>query len=233
MTAGAANHGKVEEILTALRKLGKPQTAVIYKRYGTGENVFGVLTSAIAKLQKKIKIDHRLAMELWKTGNVEARVLALLVADPQALTRTAANRLVKEGTFPFLTCYLSELVAHSPVANEIMPLWMKSLEESRRQVGYGILGARLKSDPKSMSDADAETVMAVIEAEIHRSPNMARQAMNDALIAIGTFKPKLRKKALETAKRIGKVHVDWGETYCKTPDAVRSIEKASTRKSCP
>jgi 3-methyladenine DNA glycosylase AlkD len=70
------------DILTTLKKLGKPQTAAIYKRHGAGENVFGVPISDIARLQKKIKVDHALAMELWKTRNAEARVLALQVADP-------------------------------------------------------------------------------------------------------------------------------------------------------
>jgi 3-methyladenine DNA glycosylase AlkD len=233
VTARAEKRLKVSEILTTLKKLGKPQTAAIYKRYGTSDNVFGVLTSEIAKLQKRIKVDQALAMDLWETGNVEARVLALLIADPQKLTRTVADRLLKEGPVTFLSCYLADLLAHSPVAREIMPVWMQSPEESTRQVGYGIFGARLKDDPDSMTDAEAETVMAAIEAEIHRSPNMARHAMNDALIAIGTSKPTLRKKAIETAKRIGKVEVDWGETYCKTPDAASSIEKASKRKRYP
>ncbi len=43
-----------QDILGTLKKLGKPQTAAIYKRHGAGDNVFGVLTSEIAKLQKKI-----------------------------------------------------------------------------------------------------------------------------------------------------------------------------------
>ena len=63
-----------KEILATLEKLGKPQTAAIYRRHGSGNNVFGVLTSEIAKLQKKIKVDHAPAMELWKTGDAEARL---------------------------------------------------------------------------------------------------------------------------------------------------------------
>ena len=41
------------------------------------------------------------------------------------------------------------------------------------------------------------------------------------------------RKAIETARRIGKVQVDHGETNCKTPDAVPYIEKAANRKRCP
>ena len=222
-----------QEILTTLKKLGKPQTAAIYKRHGSGDNVFGVLTSEIAKLQKKIKVDHALAMELWKTGNAEARVLALQVADPEKLTRADADRLLKDGPVRFVGCYLSGLVARSPIAEKTMRAWMKSPDEFPREMGYGILGVRLKDDPDSISDADAEKVLATIEKEIHRSPNWARYAMNGALISIGVYKPALRKKAIEAARRIGKVEVDHGETYCKTPDAVPYIEKASKRKLRP
>jgi hypothetical protein len=57
--------------------------------------------------------------------------------------------------------------------------------------------------------------------------------MNGALISIGVFKPACRSKAIDAAKRIGKVTVDHGATSCKTPDAVPYIEKASKRNRCP
>lgn len=222
-----------KEALATLKKLGKPQTAAIYQRYGCGANVFGTLTSEIARLQKKIKVDHALAMELWRTGNAEARILALLIVDPSKLTRADADGLLKDGPVRFVGCYLSGLLARSPIAAETMRSWMKSPDESTREMGYGILSARLKDDPDSISDADVERVLATIEKEIRRSPNWARYAMNGALISIGVFKPALRKQAIETARRIGKVDVDHGETSCKTPDAVPYIEKASRRKRCP
>lgn len=99
-------------------------------------------------------------------------------------------------------------------------------------MGYGIFGARLKDEPDSVADAETEKVLATIEKEIHRSPNWARYSMNGALISIGIFKPTLRKRAIEAARRIGKVEIDHGETNCKTPDAVPYIEKASKRKRC-
>jgi 3-methyladenine DNA glycosylase AlkD len=221
------------EILTTLKKLGKPQTAAIYKRHGSGDHVFGVLTSEIGKLKKKIKVDHALALELWKTGNAEARILALQVADPGRITRKEADRLVADGPHPFVGCYLSELVAKSPSADEIMQAWMKSRDEFTRENGYGVLASRLKHDPESVPASDAKKILATIEREIHGSANRARYAMNGAVMAIGIFKPELKEQAVATAKRIGKVEVDHGETGCKTPDAVAYIEKAARRKLCP
>ena len=219
-----------QDILGTLKKLGKPQTAAIYKRHGAGDNVFGVLSSEIARLQKKIKVDQALATELWRTGNAEARILALQVADPARLTRSSADAMVKDGPVRFVGPYLSELVARSPISDDAMRAWMKSPDEATREMGYSLLAARLKEDPASVTDAEAEKVLATIEKNIHSSPNWARRAMNGALISIGVFKPALRKTAIATAKRIGKVEVDHGETSCKTPEAASYIEKVSKRR---
>jgi len=222
-----------QAILATLQKLGRPRTAAIYKRHGSGDNVFGVLTSEIAKLRKKLKVDHGLAMELWKTGNAEARILAIQIADPEQLTQADAEALAEDGPVHFLACYLSELVSRTPVAEAAMRAWMKSPDERRREIGYGVLGVRLKNDPASISDEDTAEILATIEKEIHRSPNWAKYAMNGALISIGIFKPALREKAIEAAKRIGKIEVDHGETNCQTPEAVAYIQKAAKRQRCP
>lgn len=223
----------VKEILSTLKQLGKLQTAAIYKRMGSGENVFGTLTSEMAKLAKRIKVDHELSMELWETGNIEARVLALLIADPARVTKADAERWLESGQTHFLCCYLCELLARSPIAEATMRAWMKSRDESKRELGYSILSYRLKIDPGAISDGDAVEILATIEKEIHGSPNWGRYAMNGAVIAIGCFRPTLAEKATEAAKRIGKVHVDHGETYCKTPEAVAYIAKVVKRRKCP
>jgi len=57
-----------------------------------------------------------------------------------------------------------------------------------------------------------------------------RNAMNNALIAIGIRNPHLEKKAIAAAQKIGKVEVDHGETGCKTPDAIPYIQKSLDRK---
>ena len=53
-----------------------------------------------------------------------------------------------------------------------------------------------------------------------------RDVMNSALIAIGCRNDALRQAATAAAQRIGKLHIDYGDTACKTPDAASYIEKA-------
>lgn len=219
-----------QEIVSALKKLGKPSTAAIYKRHGAGDDVFGVLTSELVKFQKKIKVDHALALELWKTGNTEARILALQVADPEKITPALMKRFAKEGSVQYLGCYMSMLAARSPIAAELMRDWTASDDEHLSEAGYGILLHRLKADPDAISDAEGNKLISKIEKEIHSAPNRVRHRLNGALIAIGVFKDALRAKAIATAKRIGVVEVDHGDTSCKTPDAAAYIERAVKRK---
>ena len=68
-------------------------------------------------------------------------------------------------------------------------------------------------------------MLGTIEAKIHKAKNRTRYSMNSALIGIGAYNAKLRKRALQVAKNIGTVEVDHGETGCKTPDAAAYIAK--------
>jgi hypothetical protein len=54
--------------------------------------------------------------------------------------------------------------------------------------------------------------------------------MNSALIAIGVRNDVLEAKAIETARAIGKVVVDHGDTACETPDAASYIVKTLARR---
>src|SRR4051812_44788806 len=90
------------EILATLKKFGNPQTAVHLKRHGAGDNMFRALPSAIVELQKKTKVNHALATELWRTANAEAPVLALQVPTPSGSTRGHAARLLRDGRLHFL-----------------------------------------------------------------------------------------------------------------------------------
>jgi hypothetical protein len=84
------------------------------------------------------------------------------------------------------------------------------------------------NDP-TLPDAFFEPHLARIERDIHAEKNRVREAMNNALIAIGMRDDALEARALAVAQTIGKVHVDHGETGCKTPDALSYIRKGRDR----
>ena len=210
-------------VMAQLKKLGTAQTVKTYARHGAMKS-FGVSFAEIYKLQKQIKQDHALAEKLWASGYTEAQVLGALVADPSKVTPSQAAKWIK-GAASYMPCdYLAGLIAKSSIAHGIMQKWMDSPKELIRTTGYQMLAIMLR-DRAPVPDADCRRILQTIEKEIHFSPNRARYAMNNALIAIGSL-PALNAEALAAARRIGKVEVDHGDTSCKTPDAVAAIPKA-------
>lgn len=210
-------------VMAQLKKLGTAQTAKTYARHGSAK-CFGVRFADIYKLQKQIKQNHPLAARLWASGYAEAQVIAALVADPRKVTAALADKWIKTADSYGMADYLAGLVAKSPVAQKKMLEWMKSPKEMHRAAGYHMLGVMMRSDA-APPDADCRRILQTIEKEIHSSPNRARYAMNNALIGIGSYRPALTQEALAAAKRIGKVDVDHGDTACKTPEAVETIQK--------
>lgn len=215
----------VKETMTALEDMGTEQNRKIYKRHGAGEPFYGVSFANLKQLKKQIKKDHDLALELWKTGNIDAQTLACMVADSKQLTDQDAEAWVRDVDYYVLAGYVGDLVAQSPHARKLLDKWMKSKKEFVKQAGYTILSSLLKEDATQFSAKECKDFLKTIEDEIHDSPNRARYTMNSTVIAIGSWHPDCAAAAIETAKRIGEVDVDHGDTSCKTPDAVSYIEK--------
>ena len=220
-----------DETMSTLESLGTAQNVKTYRRHGAGDNLFGVSFADLEKLRKKIKVDHELARALWATGNTDAQTLALMIADPEQLKATVADAWLREISYDLLGGYLAQLVARSSFAESRLKKWTGQKKEYVRACGYALLAAMLRLESGSLTDDRCRELMARIEAEIHSSANRARYSMNNALCAIGIYKPELREEAIAAAGRIGKVEVDHGETSCKTPDAAAYIRKASKRKA--
>ena len=73
-----------KDVLAQLKALGTEQTKKTHMRHGAKEPFYGVKVADLKVLQKKIKTDHALALELYDTGNSDAMYLAGLIADPAA-----------------------------------------------------------------------------------------------------------------------------------------------------
>ena len=84
-----------EEILDELRALGAESIKKVLRNHGVQEPFFGVKIGDMKNIQKRIKKDYQLALDLYDTGNYDAMYLAGLVADDARMTRKDLNRWVK------------------------------------------------------------------------------------------------------------------------------------------
>jgi 3-methyladenine DNA glycosylase AlkD len=217
-------------ILTEMEKLGTEQARKTYKRHGVNNSALGVSYSDLGKFQKKLKINHDIALDLWDTGIHDAQILALMIADPQKADSATLDKGVKTLTNYVITDAFTTYVSKTPFARQKAEAWIKSDHEWTSASGWDILGTLAYNDA-SLPDSYFEPYLAIIERDLKIAKNRTRHSMNNALIAIGARNPNLQPNAVATAKRIAKVVVDHGLTNCKTPDAIAYMQKMIDRKA--
>ena len=229
-----------QQILKDLKALGDPRAIAIWKRGGMPtDNFFGVNLTKLGAYAKKLKKNHELALELWNSGVHDARLLATMIEEPNKVTVEQIERWVKDADFWDLTDRICKnVVSKTPFALEKMRTWMKSNDEFVKRAGYMVLKELARQKDAGQAKADSalsdETLaehLAVIERDIQTEKNWVKEAMNYALIAIGSRNKPLNRRALDAANRIGKVDVDYGDSSCKAPDAVAYLKKAQGKFS--
>jgi 3-methyladenine DNA glycosylase AlkD len=212
--------------MRALRAKGKTNTAKIYRRHGVRDDCFGVSYADVGALVRKIKVDHELAKDLWRTGVHDARVLATKIVDPRRLSRRDLEHWLGDVNNYILGDALSAAAARHPDAAGLARAWIQADGEWLSSSGWNVY-AILATD-RALDEREAARLVDLIPRRIHSAPNRTRHAMNGALIAIGGM-PAVRKAALAAARVVGPVEVDHGETGCKTPDAVAYITGIADR----
>jgi len=218
----------LDQAMKALEEAGSAQTRAAYARHGIGGSMFGVSYAALGTLAKKIGVDQMLAEGLWDTRNHDGRVLATMVADPQAITSRRLDDWARKMDNTTLASAVATLAARTPLAREKAERWAKLPAELVGQAGWDLVRHLALRDAE-LPDSYFEERLTTIEKEIHSRKDRVRYAMNNAVIAIGMRNPALRKSALAAAKRIGPVEVDQGETDLRTPDAAASIARAAAQ----
>ncbi|MEZ6095988.1 MAG: DNA alkylation repair protein [Pirellulaceae bacterium] len=217
-------------VMSELKKLGTEQTRKTYSRHGAPENLFGVKVGDMKTIVKKIKGNQDLALELFDTENVDAMYLAGLVADGSKMNKRQLDAWAKKASWYMISEYSVPWVAtENPAGRELALKWMKAKQPNIASTGWATYTSIMSVTPDEELDLkEIETLLDRVVKEIDAAPNRVRYTMNGFVIAAGSFVKPMLKKAKETAKKIGEVHVEMGNTACKVPlatDYIAKIEK--------
>ncbi len=217
----------VSEVFAQLEKKGSAQTRKIYARHGAPEAMFGVKAADLKVIAKKIKGNQDLALELYDTHNSDAMYLAGIVADGAQMTKRQLDSWAKAASWYHIAEYaVPGVAAESPHARSLALKWMKAKKESVASCGWATYSASLAVTPDDQLDLEEiKQLLTVVKETIHDAQNRVRYTMNNFVISVGTYVKPLFPEAQRTAKAIGKVSVEMGETACKVPLATEYIAK--------
>lgn len=218
----------LKEALARLEALGDEKVRAQNRRNGAGTKQFGVRLGDIRKLAKEIKTDHDLALQLWKTGNLDARLLAILLMKPKQLSAEELESLVRSVDFVHVADWLNSYVVKKHPDKEALRLkWLQDKDRWAARAGWSLTSERIAKNPEGL---DLPALLDRIEAEMPTAAPEIQWTMNFCLAGIGIHFPKQRKRAMAIGENLG-LYRDYPVSKgCTSPFAPIWIEEMVRRQ---
>ena len=218
----------LRETLAQLQALGNASVRARNARNGAGENQFGVQLGDIRKLAATIETNDELASALWESGNIDARLLAVLLIKPKRLARDQLDRMVRAADFPQLADWLNAyVVKQHPDKESLRQAWMEERDPWAARAGWTLTSERVARQPEGL---DLPALLDRIESEMASAAPETQWTMNACLAGIGIHFPEHRERAVAIGERLG-VYRDYPVSKgCTSPFAPIWIDEMVRRK---
>jgi 3-methyladenine DNA glycosylase AlkD len=212
-----------------LKRSGSPTAAAGLARYGLPtDKAFGISVGELRKYAKEAGTDHALALKLWDTGWLDARILACFLGDPEQVTPAMMEAWCEDfdnwGTVD-TACFA--LFDRSPQAWKMVPKWVKQKGEFQKRAGF-VMIACLAAHDKTAKDAAFIKCLALIEKGASDERNFVKKGVSWALRHLGHRNVTLHAAAVKTATRLSKSE-DATERWVGR-DALRDITRPAVIK---
>lgn len=191
----------LKEAMIELEALGDEKIRRQNEKYGWKGEQFGAKLGDVRKVAAKIKIDHALAEELWKTGNLEARMLSILIVKPKDLSPEHIEAMVRDVDYAWLADWVnSYIVKQHPNNEEWREKWMDDSNPWVARAGWSLTSDRVM---KKAPGIDVGEILDRLDKEMATAPEATKWMMNFALGYAGIHHPEHRDRVLKMGERIG------------------------------
>ncbi|MBT2563904.1 DNA alkylation repair protein [Pedobacter sp. ISL-68] len=216
------------ETLSKLESLGDEKVRAMHIKNGARENIFGVKMGDIRAIAKKIKTDHELALKLWETENIDARLLAILILKPKVLSAAQIEQMVASENFTWAAdWFYNYIIKEYPDKEQFREKWMNSGDIMLARAGWSLTSGRITREPEGI---DIPAILDRIEKEMPKVAPEIQWTMNTALAQIGINHPDYRERALAIGERLG-IYRDYPVSKgCTSPFAPIWINEMVSRQ---
>lgn len=220
-----------KEIVEQLEPLGSDSYKKVLAKHGIKEPFFGVKVEELKKIQKRIKKDYRLALDLYDTGIYDAMYLPGLIADDAKMSKKDLRHWIAKANCDTLSEYTVPWVAaESNHGRDLALEWIESKQPNVAAAGWATLSSLMAiKDDSELNLPELKKLLQRVQKTIHQQPNRVVYCMNGFVIAAGSYVEALTELALQTAAKVGSVSVEMDGTECKVPAAADYIKKAQQR----
>ncbi len=211
--------------------MGKPDNVEGMARFGiVPKKAFGVPAADLKLIAKKIKREsndrHQLAADLWETGVHEARLLAALIDDPEAVTSRQMDHWAGDfDNWAICDSTCGHLFSRTTHAYDKASEWSDRDEEFVKRAGI-VLIAWLAVHDKKADDAKFVPFLDRLDELSDDDRNYVRKAVNWSLRQIGKRSRDLNDLAIRTADRIAERNTKTARWIAS--DALRELRSDKT-----
>jgi 3-methyladenine DNA glycosylase AlkD len=194
---------KIDEVLNEMRAVADAAKLEGMARFGI-EPVkgLGLNVPQIREIARRTGKNQHLAEQLWATGIHEARVLASMVAAPDAVSRATMDRWTRDfASWDVCDACCYDLFGRTPHAWAMIPKWAGHNKEFVRRAAFSTIAGIAIHDKKA-EDGVFLDALPLIEKYAFDDRNFVRKGVNWALRNIGKRNPALGKAAIACAERI-------------------------------
>src|SRR5258708_17005240 len=171
---------KATAIVEELKGLGNAGYKATMLKHGVKEPFFGVKIEDLKKIQKRVKKDYQLALDLYDTGIYDAMYLAGLIADDLKMTKQDLQKWVNKAHCGMLCDYTVPWVAaESRFGRELALEWIDSETEQVAKAGWATHSSLVAiTDDDDLDLAELKRLLQRVEKTIHAQPDRVRYVMN-------------------------------------------------------
>ena len=218
----------VTDVLDRLRSKARPEQLEGMAKYGMAvEHRLGVHVPDMRKLAKEIGKDHRLALELWRTGIAEARIVACMIGDPAELTEEQMEDWVTDiDSWDVCDQACMNLFEKSQLAWKKIVDWSERDDEFVKRTAFSLIACLAWHDKKAGDEQFMELVPIIVR-EAADQRNFVKKAVNWALRNIGKRNLNLNLAAIDAAREIQQL--DSNAARWIASDALRELESDAVR----
>ncbi len=219
----------VEDVLEKLKKKARPDQLEGMARYGLAvEKRLGVSIPELRLLAKEIGKNHKLALELWKTGIDEAKILAAMIDDPLKLTEQQMEDWVKDiNSWDVCDQVCMNLFEKSPLAWKKIHDWSNREGEFVKRTAFSLIACLAWHDKKTADDKFI-ALFPVIREGATDERNFVKKAVNWAMRNMGKRNRNLNKAVVDIAKEIQKL--DSKSARWIATDAIKELESEAVQR---
>ncbi|WP_250903494.1 DNA alkylation repair protein [Actinomadura sp. NEAU-AAG7] len=186
-----------DDVMAELAALADPKTRAVNERHGDDH---AVNLSKLRALAKRLKTQHELACQLWRTDDSAAKLLATLICRPKSFERADLDAMLREARTPKVHDWLvNHVVKKSPHAEELRLAWFTDPDPVVASAAWALTTDRVTKNPEGL---DLAALLDTIEARMKDAPDRLQWEMNHCLARIGIDHPARRARALDIGERL-------------------------------